>query len=323
MKITDYDKVQSLVASNIFLLDGDNGTKTILASDLAKALVALLSSQDFISGVTLSELTQVSSLESGNKILIGTTDGNKALAAEDALFALLDAFAPPEVHRKVFRGKYLGTALTAAQKAAIQNGTFKGLFLGDYWTIGGYNWRIVDFDYWYNAGDTAFTNHHLVIMPDKALYTAQMNETNITTGGYVGSVMYTTNLANAKTLAASAFGDAVLTHREYLTNAVTSGYPSAGAWYDSSVELPNEIMIYGSLVFTPAGDGSVVVNRYTISKTQLALFAVAPKFANIRATYWLRDVVSSASFASVGAFGSPGYAGASDSLGVRPVFPIG
>lgn len=110
----------------------------------------------------------------------------------------------------------------------------------------------------------------LVIMPDKPLYNAQMNETNITTGGYVGSKMYTKNLAQAKTLAASAFGDLILTHREYLTNAVSNGYPSAGAWFDSTLELPNEIMMYGSLVFTPAGDGTVVVNRYTIGKTQLA-----------------------------------------------------
>ena len=44
MKITDYEKVQSLAASNIFLLDGPNGTKTIAADALAKALIGLLSS---------------------------------------------------------------------------------------------------------------------------------------------------------------------------------------------------------------------------------------------------------------------------------------
>jgi len=59
MKITDYEKVQQLVSNNIFLLDGDNGTKTILATDMAKALIGLLSSQDFISGVNLSELSQI------------------------------------------------------------------------------------------------------------------------------------------------------------------------------------------------------------------------------------------------------------------------
>ena len=115
----------------------------------------------------------------------------------------------------------------------------------------------------------------------------------------------------------------ILTHREYLTNAVSNGYPSAGAWFDSTLELPNEIMMYGSLVFTPAGDGTVVVNRYTIGKTQLALFTVVPKMISNRATFWLRDIVSSAAFALVGRYGDATSDGAPGSHGVRPVFAIG
>lgn len=324
MKITDYEKVQALAASNIFLLDGPNGTKTIAADALAKALIGLLSSKDFIGGVNLSELTQINELVSGNKLLIGTADGNKAIAAEDALFAMLDSFAPVELRRVIFRGKNLGTALTAVQKAAIKDGSFKGMFLGDYWSIGGRIWRIVDMDYWYNCGDTAFTSHHLVIMPDEALYNAQMNTTNITTGGYVGSEMYKKNLANAKTIVNAAFQSSVLTHREYLCNAVANGRPSGGAWFDSSIELPNEPMMYGHLHFSPTSDGSTVPSIYTISKTQLALFMVCPKFiVNRSYNQWLRDVVSSAYFAVVGSDGSAGYAGASGSIGVRPVFPVG
>jgi len=274
MKIADYEKVQTLVSNNIFLLDGDNGTKTILASD--------------------------------------------------ALFAMLDAFVPVENRRMIFRGKNLGTSLTAGQKTEIQNGTFKDLFLGDYWVINGQNWRIVDIDYWYNCGDTAFTNHHLVIMPDNALYNAQMNTTNDTTGGYVGSAMYTTNLASAKTTIAAAFPDAVLTHRELLVNAVTDGYASGGAWFDSSVELPNEIMMYGSYIHSPAGDGTIIPYRYTINKSQLALFQVVPKFIINRSyNQWLRDVVSAAYFANVTTDGFANFVHASYSLGVRPVFPVG
>lgn len=324
MKITDYEKVQALAASNIFLLDGPNGTKTIAADALAKALIGLLSSKDFIGGVNLSELTQINELVSGNKLLVGTTDGNKAIAAEDALFAMLDGFAPVELRRVLFRGKNLGTALTAVQKAAIKDGSFKGMFLGDYWSIGGRIWRIVDMDYWYNCGDTAFTSHHLVIMPDEALYNAQMNTTNVTTGGYVGSAMYKSNLANAKTIVNAAFQGSVLTHREYLCNAVANGRPSGGAWFDSSIELPNEPMMYGHPHFSPTSDGSTVPNIYTISKTQLALFMVCPRFiVNRSYNQWLRDVVSSANFAYVGGYGDTYSAGASDSCGVRPVFPVG
>jgi hypothetical protein len=324
MKITDYEKVQALAASNIFLLDGPNGTKTIAADALAKALIGLLSSKDFIGGVNLSELTQINELVSGNKLLVGTTDGNKAIAAEDALFAMLDGFAPVELRRVLFRGKNLGTALTAVQKAAIKDGSFKGMFLGDYWSIGGRIWRIVDMDYWYNCGDTAFISHHLVIMPDEALYNAQMNTTNVTTGGYVGSAMYKSNLANAKTIVNAAFQGSVLTHREYLCNAVANGRPSGGAWFDSSIELPNEPMMYGHPHFSPTSDGSTVPSIYTISKTQLALFMVCPRFiVNRSYNQWLRDVVSSADFAYVTGNGDAGCNGASYSYGVRPVFPVG
>lgn len=324
MKITDYEKVQALAASNIFLLDGPNGTKTIAADALAKALIGLLSSKDFIGGVNLSELTQINKLVSGNKLLIGTADGNKAIAAEDALFAMLDSFAPVELRRVIFRGKNLGTALTAVQKAAIKDGSFKGMFLGDYWSIGGRIWRIVDMDYWYNCGDTAFTSHHLVIMPDEALYNAQMNTTNITTGGYVGSEMYKNNLANAKTIVNAAFQGSVLTHREHLCNAVTNGKQSGGAWFNSSIELPSEIMMYGHIHFGNASDGNTIPNIYTSSKTQLALFMVCPRFiVNRSYNQWLRDVVSSAFFAYVNGDGLANYHNASNSIGVRPVFPVG
>lgn len=323
MKITDYQKVQTLDESNIVLIDGNNGTKTIMVTDFIKSLIGLISSQDFISGVNLSELTQINALTADDKLLIGTAEGNKAIGADDALFAMLDAFIPKEQRRMIYRGKNLGAVVTEEQKANIKNGTFKGFFLGDYWTIGSYTWRIVDFDYWYNCGDTAFTTPHLVIMPDKPLYNAQMNETNITTGGYTGSLMYTENLDQAKTLAASAFGDLILTHREYLTNAVTDGHASAGAWFDSTLDLPNEIMMYGCHVYAAMNNGTVIPTNYTIGKTQLALFTVVPKLISNRATFWLRDVVSSALFARVGDRGLTYSTSASYSYGVRPVFAIG
>lgn len=324
MKITDYEKVTQLLANNVLLVDGDGGTKTILARDLLAALVAVSSSQDYLAKMNVSQLTQVSSVSATDRLMVSAADGNKGITVNDAFWGILDAVISVEQRQNIFRGKNLGTALTTAQKAQIRAGTFKGFFIGDYWSIGDRIWRIVDINYWLNSGDTSCTTPHLVIMPDAALYNAKMNETNITTGGYVGSLMYTANLANAKTLVNSAFGSTnILTHREYLTNAVTNGYPSAGAWYDSTVELPNEIMMYGSLVFTPAGDGSFVPNRYTIDKTQLALMKMYPRFINPgRYWYWLRDVVSSAFFAGVGSFGAANCYSASDSAGVRPVFGL-
>ena len=245
--------------------------------------------------------------------------------AKDELLALVREMIPANAgaHNAIYRGKALGDTVTVAQYEEISAGTFRDLYIGDYWTIGDVNWRIAEFDYYYNTGDTACTNHHAVIIPDTALYNAKMNEAKTTEGGYVGSLMYQEGLEQAKAIINTAFPGHVLNHREYLTNAVTDGYPSAGAWYDSTVELPNEIMMYGSLIFTPAGDGSFVPNRYTIDKTQLALMKMYPRFINPgRYWYWLRDVVSSAYFAYVRGDGTATCYNASDSRGVRPVFGL-
>lgn len=324
MKITDYEKVTQLLANNVLLVDGDGGTKTILARDLLGALVAVSSSQDYFAKMDVAQLTQVSAVSATDRLMVSTADGNKGITVNDCFWSILDAVVSVEQRRNIFRGKNLGTAFTAAQKAEIKAGVFKGFFIGDYWSIGDKIWRIVDINYWLNNGDTACTTPHLVIMPDAVLYNAKMNETNITTGGYVGSQMYTANLANAKTLVNSAFGSTnILKHRELLVNAVTNGYPSASSWYDSTVELPNEIMMCGSYIYTPTGDGTFVPHRGTINKTQLALMRMYSRFINPkRENQWMRDVTSLNDFANIHSDGYSNSAVANGSRGVRPVFGI-
>lgn len=228
------------------------------------------------------------------------------------------------IKRSIYRGQKLGTSVTADQYNEINAGTFKGMFLGDYWEIGGRIWRIVDFDYWLGCGDIPCTTHHLIIMPDHILYTAAMNDTNITTGAYVGSKMYTANLTEAKNIVNGAFTAAhILNHREYLQNATINGHAYGGSWFNSTVELPNEIMMYGSYIFTPNSEGIVHINRYTIDKTQLAGMNIYPKLINPhREAQRLRDVVTDNNFAQVAASGLADNYTASTLIGVRPVFGI-
>lgn len=323
-KITDYPKVKELTQNNVLLLDGENGTKGILAGDLAKALLSLMTTKEIMANINIADLDAVSTVASEDSLLVRTTAGNKKISVSDAVFAMLDPVISVETRRNLWRGKKLGSAVTTAQYAQISDGTFQGMFLGDYWEIGGRIWRIVDFDYWFGSGDVACTTHHLVIMPDHALYNASMNDADVTTGAYVGSKMYTTNLTEAKTIVNGAFTAAhVLNYREYLQNAVTNGYASAGAWLDSTVELPNEPMMYGSYVLAPANNGTNVVNRYTISKTQLAGMKVSPYLINPHGeNQWLRDVVSPMYFAGVDKSGDAAYASASGAIGVRVAFGL-
>lgn len=255
----------------------------------------------------------------------------KAVEGTEAKIAPL-LFNNAGAHNAIYRGKSLGSTVTTAQYATIKAGTFDDLYIGDYWTIGGVNYRIAAFDYYLNSGDTNCTTHHVVIVPDTFLYNAQMHNTssggwesgaaNTTAGGYVGSDMYKSNLEQAKTTIKSAFSGHVLKHRIYLTNAVANGRASGGAWCDSEVDLMCEQMVYGSGIFSPVSDGSNVPANYRVEKSQLPLFQHEPSRICNRATWWLRDVITASNFASVHYPGGAYYPGASDSLGVRPAFCI-
>lgn len=255
----------------------------------------------------------------------------KAVEGTEAKIAPL-LFNNAGAHNAIYRGKSLGSTVTTAQYAAIKAGTFDDLYIGDYWTIGGVNYRIAAFDYYLNSGDTSCTTHHVVIVPDNCLYNAQMHNTssggyeggaaNTTTGGYVGSDMYKSNLEQAKTTIKSAFSGHVLKHRIYLTNAVANGRASGGAWCDSEVDLMCEQMVYGSGIFSPVSDGSNVPANYRVEKSQLPLFQHEPSRICNRATWWLRDVITASYFAYVYIYGTADSIDASNSLGVRPAFCI-
>ena len=255
----------------------------------------------------------------------------KAVEGTEAKIAPL-LFNNAGAHNAIYRGKSLGSTVTTAQYAAIKAGTFDDLYIGDYWTIGGVNYRIAAFDYYLNSGDTSCTTHHVVIVPDTCLYNAQMHNTssggyeggaaNTTTGGYVGSDMYKSNLEQAKTTIKSAFSGHVLKHRIYLTNAVANGRASGGAWCDSEVDLMCEQMVYGSGIFSPVSDGSNVPANYRVEKSQLPLFQHEPSRICNRVTWWLRDVITASHFANVDDNGLADYYAASNSYGVRPAFCI-
>lgn len=256
---------------------------------------------------------------------VGTT--NLADKAVTRVKMAADAFAIADnagAHNVIYRGKNLGSAVTAEQWSAIGTGTFDDLYIGDYWAINGVNWRIAAFDYYLKMGDASCSTHHAVIVPDMNLYTHVMNDTNTTTGGYVGSKMYTEGLEQAKSQINSAFGSShILSHRQLLVNAVTNGKPSGGSWYDSTVELMTEQNVYGGKIFGVGNDGSTIPYLHTIDKAQFPLFAHDPSMISInRQLFWLRDVVSADRLVSIDTFGNARYAYASSEFGVRPAFPI-
>ena len=311
---------------------------TTAKTNLVTAINEVLSNQGGLSSLSTSTKTNLVSAindvlgKLGTVSSLSTSTKTSAVAAINEIFAytkVLKESSGAGLHNSLFRGKQIGTSLSSAQSAAIRAGTFDDMWIGDHWVIGGVTYRIADFDYYYlRSGDTECTTHHVVVVPDANLYTARMNSSNTTTGGYVGSEMYKTNLAQAKTTITNAFGSGhILTHREFLINAVKDGCPGGGAWYDSTVELMDERMVYGATQFDSGHtDGSVSspwdsgkFYMYSVSCKQLNLFRLRPDLISNRQWYWLRNVVSAALFAGVVNNGTCSHGAASNSgSGVRP-----
>lgn len=283
------------------------------------------------------DYSAAAALDASAVFLINNGDaGTQKIVATKLLQALAEISDDVQIHRNVWGGRNLGTSVTTEQWAQINAGTFHGMLVGDYWVIGGVKWVIADFDYWLHCGwqdnvtgNGECTKHHVIIIPETILYNAKMNETNIVTGAYIGSQMYTANLAQAKTTINDAFGSAhILNHREQLANAVTDGRETGHVWVDSTVEIMNESMVYGTERFHNQVQGTAWAEYHTIDKTQLAIFRLDPtkivafNSSNQRAYWWLRDVVTSTNFACVSATGYAGSNNASNSLGVRPAFGI-
>ena len=235
-------------------------------------------------------------------------------------------------HNGIYRGKDITDLFydgTLSQQIAA--GTFDDVFIGDY-IIGKVSKRkylVADINYRLNMGDTECKTPHILMIPERIMGTAKMNDTNITTGAYVGSKMYIEYLMPFKEVIYNDFeSEHIVSHRNLFANATTNGYESAGGWFHSDIELMNEIMVYGSNIFHNIQNGANLAYNYTMDKQQLSLFRLKPDLtvarndAGERYWYWLRDVASASEFAFVNGYGLAYRYGASGASGVRPAFLI-
>ena len=239
-------------------------------------------------------------------------------------------------HNGIYRGKDLTAYFNSGEmSAAIADGSFRNIYPGDYIiksiTIDGTTYSnvkfiIMDLDYHLHCGDNETTAHHVAIMPEEQLGTAQMNSSHTTTGGYVGSAMWTTHIPKVVAGFEAAFGAAhILEHRELLSNAIDanvkpnsydgwSGAASSWAWTSVKANLANENMVYGAPVLSSS--------LYDTGECDSQLSAFRLNHGLIcskRYWWWLRSVANSSYFCDVNVLGDAGGTHAADSRGVRPI----
>ena len=315
-------------------------------SPVENKLYAILSSGDFANILVYWDGTQyqrcenqfnVTSAEKNQKVWNGTYADYLAIVPHDpnTTYIVLDypnaSFGAEieeptrtiETKLKVHEGKNLGDTYTAEQQAQVASGRFQGLEIGDYWLKDGIHWRIWDADWYLGKGDTECVDHHLVIIPDENLLEADgstthyMNATDTTNGGYNGTGYRSTYRSQCVTKVEAMFGSHILKHRELITSAIVSDYPSSMSWVDSTVELLSEIMLYGSAIWGVNTNGYNIGTMYP----QLMLGWMDPSRTVNRVTYWLRDIYSNTNFAAVSPSGTANtYKASYSSAGVRPFF---
>ena len=295
---------------------GAVGTGDLVSTTKAGLLAADAEAIDSAGGIKLAT--------SGNKGLMSKAFAELLEDPSKIVFNGCNALSNAAYHNSVYRGKNLGTSITAAQLAAISAGTFEDLFLGDYWVINSHTHTIVDFDYYIRCGDTELTAHHIVVQSDGG-WSSKWYSSNDTSRGYVSTDTGTIRKYIKDTVQPAIitdFGSShVLAYRQLYPTTYSSGAATGWAWTDAKTELPNEVQVYGCPAWTNDGHGNGF--EIGIDKRQLSLFRVKPTAANVRAAWWLRSVYSATSACLVTSSGFAPRAGASYSFGVRPLSLIG
>ena len=263
---------------------------------------------------------------------VGTLE-TKMTAAEGDITALEGLI--PEVPGRQLKLVNLGTEYTEELQEDISTGAFEKAVVGGYLTINEHVYIFAHPDYFFNAGygSTRVNTHHMVVVPANMLATGRMNLTNTATGGYLGSDLRnghedTTDpdnpvhvngaLEDAAAIIINDFGaDNILTVKQQFTNAISDGAASSWSAVNSTIELMNETMLYGHTVAS--------ANPYydtAIAKTQFKLFSERPDLISIGLYYWLRDIASATTFATMNNYGAANRNDASNIYGVRPYFCI-
>ena len=353
----DIDNTDNIKAGDK-IIDVTGDIYRIASVDIANETVTVDAS-DVIHLATDSNVVH----KSGNE----TITGDKTWSANNQ-FAKINTIETNTVewHNSHYRGINLIStghfANMAALLTAIRNQDWSDIYIGDYveltFTYEGAS-RTVKFyvgeiDKFYKVGNASLETHHLVMVTGDLGINQVMNDSNTTAGGYVGSKAHTVTLPALYAILNPLFNNAILTHREHLSNTVlsaqtvslslddgngavtyscnnfpvyssgdpnTPGCVTAGNWYDCNLVLMSEIEMFGSNRFSSSG-----IDDIMCPEGQIAAFKYNRNLQTLNCTIntWLRNVNSASRFCYCHISGpSYRYDASTTYIRLRPRFLIG
>ena len=248
-------------------------------------------------------------------------------------FDFLNAFNnDPNLKKVITRGNNLGKTITAAQKMAIRNGTFDGMWLGDYWQFNDNTcrWIIVDFDR-YLDHPNGTNQHRITIMSDRNLGIDNIGESGWCNKGWNGSKMrrdYAEGMVRfASALQAFDISDfktfpVFEPHEFENTDNSWELTEKSWSWEYPKVTIPSEFEMFGSnLVHVRINGGE---NNVMPIARQLSYFRLGNPIPFSGESFWLRDQVTKNCFALYyGDQRHVSWANWTSKYGVRPLMSIG
>ncbi len=229
----------------------------------------------------------------------------------------------PYAHNNQVRSVSLGTSITTDQQTQIRNGTFRGIWLGAYWNLGGRIWRVVDIDYFYSGG-AGVTKHHVVLMPDVAVGNYQMGGTltsNSYLDGFQATTLYSSQRVSWDNQLTTLIGNGLITYKESLSNLSNANGELLSASVVNVKSLPpSEIQLFGSRIRTRPVPMYGGANTY--SPRQFRLFSLGyPYWINTK--FWTRDQSAHTYFVTVDTDGFVSDTDRQQTLGYRPFIVVG
>lgn len=273
-------------------------------------------------GTRIQDYPVVTTLGGSDKFIVDGASGTRSALASEMLFDLVDASGVGVMHNVVYRGKNLGSAMTNAQYNQVKAGTFNDLYLGDYWTISGHNWRIMHFDYF--GGSSSVPGHHIVLMPDDVLGTGSMMSTDVNSSGITGTTWFKTDRITEETAISQAFPSKTISHTRFGSSVTNENGVSSVSTINVTAMLPSEMMVFGSEITSAASSNTeqaIESSTHMLNAIMLNSRLQAPTPV---AKAWLADPAGTTGFAGVsdGTIFATRYP-STTVAGYRPYFLVG
>ena len=196
-------------------------------------------------------------------------------------------------HNGIYRGNYLGSSVTAAQATAMNERTFEGLYVGDYWEINNVKYYLAECDTIFGNG-TSWWGATILVDPSNivGISQAQMNTTSSNSTGYSNSAGRQAIYDVVLPLIKSAFGEShIKKHTQYMSTSVdNNGVATYSSVSDCYVELLSEMNYYGAPIFMKPPETAT----YFFKGGKFPIFNYA--MCNLKT--WLRDPVGTTGFAT-------------------------